>query len=168
MEAPIARPDQSTSSADTLRRGLVWLAIVGTIGTTLELILIRHWDNALELIPFVALAVLAVAIVLVVRRPTARSIAVARGLAMAVLVTSAIGVAIHIRSNYEAAPLDFRYTASWPTTPEPIRWLLAATDTVGPSPTLAPAAIAFMALALLIATLRHPATTQALARRTVV
>jgi hypothetical protein len=39
-----------------------------------------------------------------------------------------------------------------------LKQLLAATDSVGPSPTLAPAAIAFMALALLFATARHPAT----------
>ena len=157
MTASAAGHDRPASGEGLLRRGLLWLAVLGTIGTALELVLLRHWDNALELIPFVALGVLAVAIVLVARRPTVRSIRVARVLAAAVLVTSVVGVLIHIRSNYEAAPLDFRYTASWPTTAEPIRWLLAATDTVGPSPTLAPAAIAFMALALLIATARHPA-----------
>lgn len=155
--AEIAERDRPTSSEDLLRRGLLWLAALGTAGTALELVLLRHWDNPLELIPFGALGVLAVAILLVVRRPSARSIGSARVLASAVLVTSVIGVLIHVRSNYESAPLDFRYTASWPTTPEPIRWLLAATDTVGPSPTLAPAAIAFMAFALLIATIRHPA-----------
>ena len=152
-----ADPDRPESGEHLLRRGLLWLAILGTIGTTLELVLRRHWDNLLQLIPFGALGALAVAIVLVVRRPSARSIRTARALAAAVLVTSVIGVLIHVRSNYESAPLDFRYTATWPTTAEPIRWLLAATDTVGPSPTLAPAAIAFMALALLIATVRHPA-----------
>jgi hypothetical protein len=62
-----------------------------------------------------------------------------------------------LRRPLRGGPLDFHYTASWPTTPEPIRWLLAATDTVGPSPTLAPMALAFIALALLFATLRHPA-----------
>lgn len=107
-------------------------------------------------IPFATLGVLAVAIVLVARRPNPRSLMAARAMTTAALVTSAIGVFIHVRANHEAAPLDFRYTDSWPTTPEPIRWLLAATDTVGPSPTLAPAAIAFMALALLVATIRHP------------
>ena len=122
----------------------------------MELALLRHWDNGLALIPFAALAVLTIAIILVARRPDARAITAARALATAVLVTSAIGVLIHIRANYEAAPLDFRYTDSWPTTSEPVRWLLAATDTVGPSPTLAPAAIAFMALALLLATIHHP------------
>ena len=146
-------------NAAFLRRSLLWLAALGTLGTALELVLLRHWDNPLELIPFAALGALIVAIVVMARRPAARSIAIARALALTVLIVSAVGVFIHIRSNYEAAPLDFRYTASWPTTPEPIRWLLAATDTVGPSPTLAPAAIAFLALALLIVTLRHPAST---------
>jgi hypothetical protein len=146
-------------NAAFLRRSLLWLAALGTLGTALELVLLRHWDNPLELIPFVALGVLGVAIVMMARRPEARSVAIARALALSVLIVSAVGVFVHIRSNYEAAPLDFRYTASWPTTPEPIRWLLAATDTVGPSPTLAPAAIAFLALALLIVTLRHPSST---------
>jgi hypothetical protein len=146
-------------NAAFLRRSLLWLAALGTLGTALELVLLRHWDNPLELIPFVALGVLGVAIVMMARRPEARSVAIARALALSVLIVSAVGVFVHIRSNYEAAPLDFRYTLSWPTTPEPIRWLLAATDTVGPSPTLAPAAIAFLALALLIVTLRHPSST---------
>ena len=97
------------------------------------------------------------AIVLVARRPTARSIRVARILAVSVLITAAIGVFAHVHANYESAPLDFRYTDSWPTTAEPIRWLLAFTDTVGPSPSLAPLAMAFVALALLLATIRHPA-----------
>lgn len=158
MRAPGLGGYRRVSTEDLLRRGLLWLSIVGTVGTTIELLLLRHWKGRLELIAFGALAVLAVAIVLVGRRPTARKITAGRALAMAVLLTSIVGVLVHVHSNYESGPLDFRYTASWPTTPEPIRWLLAATDTVGPSPTLAPAAIAFIALALLIATVRHPAT----------
>ena len=158
--APPSRvPRTATSAEELLRRALLWLASVATLGTALELVLLRHWDNPLELIPFVAIAAVSVAIVLVGRRPTARSVAAARVLGSLVLATSVFGVFVHVRANYEAAPLDFRYTASWPTTPEPLRWLLAATDTVGPSPSLAPAAIAFIALALLLATLRHPATT---------
>ena len=161
MTARAPRDGDNAASADLLRQGVLWLAILGTTGTSLELVLLRHWDNTLELIPFVALGVLSAAIVLVVWRPSGRRIRVAQVLAASVLVTSAIGVFIHIRANYESAPLDFRYTDSWPTTAEPIRWLLAATDTVGPSPTLAPAAIGFVALALLVATMRHPMTAQA-------
>lgn len=145
------------TAAPRFRRWLIALAAIGTIGTAVELALLRHWDDGLQVIPFLALGALGLAIVLVARRPTARSIQVARVLTSAVLVTSAIGVFVHVRANYETAPLDFRYTDSWPTTSEPVRWLLAATDTVGPSPSLAPLAMAFVALVLLFATMDHPA-----------
>lgn len=158
MAGDLTHPDSGPDPAATLlRRGLLSLAVLGTAGTGLELLLLRHWDNGLELIPFVALGTLAVAIGFLVRRPNLRVVRIARAIAGTVLVTSAIGVFIHIRANYEAAPLDYRFTDSWPSTPELIRWLLAATDTVGPSPTLAPAAIGFAALAVLLATMRHPA-----------
>lgn len=155
MAARPAEPPDAGASA-VMRRGLLALASAGTIGVALELLLLRHWTEARELIAWVAVAVLAVA-VLLVRRPTRRAIRVARGLAVAVLATSVVGVLVHVWANYEAAPLDARYTASWPTTPEPVRWLLAATDTVGPSPSLAPLALAFVALVLLLALIRHPA-----------
>jgi hypothetical protein len=146
----------SLPTPELLRRSLIGLAAVGAIGTALELGLLRHWSSPLAWIPWISLAVLAVATALVVIRPRPRRVRVARILAAVVAASGVIGVLVHIRENYEAAPLDFHYTATWPTTPEPIRWLLAATDTVGPNPTLAPASLAFVALALLFATLRHP------------
>ena len=162
MTRPLARtpdgPDApAAGEADLLRRWLIALSALAAVGTLLELLLLRHWDNGLELIPFVSLAVLGGAIWVLVVARDARAVRVVRAIAAAVAVSGTIGVIIHVRSNYEAAPLDFRYTASWPTTAEPIRWLLAATDTVGPSPTLAPMALTFAAIALFVATLRHPA-----------
>jgi hypothetical protein len=145
------------SGAGAMRRGLVALAAAGTVGVAIELLLLRHWTESRELIAWFAVAVLAVAVVLAAYRPSRRTIRAARGLAVAVLVTSVIGVLVHVWANYESAPLDARYTASWPTTAEPVRWLLAATDTVGPSPSLAPLALAFVALMLLLAVVRHPA-----------
>jgi len=158
--------DRSGDAESTiLRRSLIWLAALSAAGTGLELLLLRHWDNGLELIPFASIGVLAVAIAVLVARPGRRAVQATRAIAAVVAASGAIGVFIHIRSNYEAAPLDFRYTDSWATTAEPIRWLLAATDTVGPSPTLAPAALTFAALALLAATLRHPALARTEKRR---
>ncbi|HEV8547097.1 MAG TPA: hypothetical protein VGQ64_12445 [Candidatus Limnocylindrales bacterium] len=148
---------EGRSTVDVLRRALIGLVAIAAAGTGLELVLLRHWDNALEWIPFAALVVLGLAVVVLAVRPGRRAVRFVRILAVLVAIVGAIGVFIHVRSNYETAPLDFRYTDSWPTTAEPIRWLLAATDTVGPSPTLAPAAITFAAIALLAATLRHPA-----------
>lgn len=156
LEQP-AEADPRASDGAILRRSLVALSVLSVVGTGVELLLLRHWDNGLELIPFASIGVLGIAIAILVWAPNRRGVWVARGIAMAVAVSGATGVFIHVRSNYEAAPLDFRYADSWATTAEPIRWLLAATDTVGPSPTLAPAALTFAALALLAATLRHPA-----------
>lgn len=151
-------PDVPTDpEGPLLRRWLIAISALATVGTVLELLLLRHWDNGLEVIPFVSLAILGGAIAILASASSSRAVRVARLVASAVAASGAIGVFIHVRANYEAAPLDFRYTDSWPTTAEPIRWLLAATDTVGPSPTLAPAALTFAALALLAATLHHPA-----------
>jgi hypothetical protein len=156
---PPAPASAGTATADLLRRSLLGLAAVGTVGTAFELALLRHWESGLELIPWIALGILGVAIWLLAIRPVRRRVLVARALSIAVAAIGAIGVLVHVRANYEAAPLDFRSTDSWPTTAEPIRWLLAATDTVGPSPTLAPTAITFIALVLLAATIRHGALT---------
>jgi hypothetical protein len=157
---PAAREDAGDPAGAVLRRWLIALSALAAAGTALELLLLRHWDNGLELIPFVSLVALGLAIAVLATghgRRGVRAVQIVRAIAVTVAISGAIGVFIHVRSNYEAAPLDFRYTDSWPTTAEPIRWLLAATDTVGPSPTLAPAALTFAALALLAATLRHPA-----------
>jgi hypothetical protein len=161
MNAPSqAEPSDADAVADSegplLRRWLIAISGLAAVGTALELLLLRHWDNGLEVIPFVSLAALGVAIALLAAAHP-RAVHVARFVSSVVAATGAVGVFIHVRANYEAAPLDFRFTDSWPTTAEPIRWLLAATDTVGPSPTLAPAALTFAALALLAATSRHPA-----------
>ena len=91
------------------------------------------------------------------RSPRARTVQMVRALAVVGLVIGILGVAVHAWANYEAAPLDAVVSQTWTTTSEPIRWLMALTDSVGPAPTLAPAALAFVALALLAATVRHPA-----------
>ena len=60
------------------------------------------------------------------------------------------------RQLRDAGVLDFHYTATWPTMSEVERWWLAATGGVGPSPSLAPASLAFAALLLLLASIRLP------------
>jgi hypothetical protein len=154
---PFAAGPVADSEGPLLRRWLIAISGLAAVGTVLELLLLRHWDNGLEVIPFVSLAALGVAIAILAAAHSPRAVHVARLVSSVVAASGAIGVFIHVRANYEAAPLDFRFTDSWQTTAELIRWLLAATDTVGPSPTLAPAALTFAALALLAATLRHPA-----------
>ena len=140
-----------------LRRSLVLLAALGSVVTSLELALMRHWDGALQLVPWPAIAALAIGVLLVLGHPGRRRIQAARLIAVGVLVVAAVGVAIHVWANYDAGVLDARYTLTWAAKGELERWLLAATDAVGPTPVMAPAALGFMALALSFSTLRHPA-----------
>jgi hypothetical protein len=130
---------------------------VGVVATAVELALSRHWTSPVQFVPWVALAVMVVAIVLLVARPSRRSLLGVRVLAVAVMLTAGFGIFEHVLANYDAAPLDFRYTDRWATMSAPSRWWAAATEAVGPSPTLAPGVLAQSSLCLLFATLGHPA-----------
>src|SRR4051794_28427717 len=132
----------SEEAAAPLRRGLLGLAALTTIGITLELLTERHWTQPVQLIAWAALALLAVAIVLLLRQPSARQVRWARALAVLVVVSAAIGVWRHIVANYDAAPLDYRYAQTWSGMSALARWWLAARKGVGPSPPLAPGALA--------------------------
>ena len=67
------------------------------------------------------------------------------------------GFGQHVLANYDAAPLDFRYTDVWDKLPAYEQWWLAFSETVGPAPPMAPGVLAQAAFALGLATLAHPA-----------
>jgi hypothetical protein len=143
--------------ATVLRRGVLALAALGVIGTTVELVFLRHWTSQTELFVWPAMLLLALALWVVARRPTPTGIRRARWFALVVLLIAALGVALHVHANLEAAPLDAAYESTWTTLPVAEQWWLAMTGGVGPAPTLAPGALAEIALATLLATLAHPA-----------
>ncbi len=140
-----------TDVAATLRRCLLLLAALGVVGTAAELALIRHWNGFIQLIPWFSLAVLAVAIVLVMAR---RQVRVARVLAVLVTVSAVFGIYEHVLANYEAGPLDFRYSARWATMSMSSKVWAAVSESVGPAPNFAPLILAWSALCLLFATIR--------------
>jgi len=146
-----------TDPAARLRRCFLGLAAGGVVGTAVELALSRHWNSAVQLIPWATLAVMVVGLVLLVARPGRRSMRTVRMLAAAVLLAAAFGVFEHASANYDAGPLDFRYTSKWATMSAASRWWAAASQSVGPSPMLAPLVLAQSALCLVFATLGHPA-----------
>ncbi len=71
------------------------------------------------------------------------------------LAASAAGVYFHVHGNYEAGPLDRVFGARWETMSVLSRWWESASGGVGPSPPLAPGAMATAALALLAATIAY-------------
>ena len=143
-----------TTSA--LRRGLLGLAALTGAGIAVELAADRHWTQPIQLVAWGALVVLVVGIVLVAAA-TAGRVRLARILAIAVMVSAVLGIWEHVEANYDAGELDFEYSERWESLSVPTRWWLAASKTVGPSPPLAPGALAQASLCVLLATLRHPA-----------
>lgn len=140
-----------------LRRGLLGLAALTILGIAVELYTERHWTQPAQLIAWAALALTAVAILLLLGQPTAGRVRTAQMVAAVVVVSAAVGVWQHIAANYDVGPLDRRYGQAWEGMSALSRWWLAARKGVGPSPPLAPGALAQAGLCILLATVRHPA-----------
>jgi hypothetical protein len=151
----------SVASTDTttplLRRGLLGLGALTAAGIAVELAVERHWTQPIQFVAWGAVVVVAVTLGLLAGAPGRARVRLARMLAVLVLLTAAWGIWEHIYANYDAGPLDLHYTDTWDSLPETTRWWLALTKTVGPSPPLAPGALALASLCVLLAALRHPA-----------
>jgi len=144
------------TASPVLRRGLLWLAAITIAGIGVELAADRHWTQPVQLVAWMALGAIALALFLVAVNPTRPKLWLARLLVIIVMLSAVWGIWEHVYANYDAGGLDFEYTNTWDGLAESTRWWLAVTKTVGPSPPLAPGALAQASLAVLIATLRHP------------
>lgn len=139
-----------------VRRSLLALTLIGILATTFELTTEHHWKGLEQLIPWFALALLALAVVLNVL-PSRSAQILARVLTLVVLGASVYGVLDHIAVNYNSGPLDQRFADTWESLSATQRWWYASTKQVGPSPPLAPGILAQTALLLLLAGfLRRP------------
>jgi hypothetical protein len=154
----------ATDTATLLRRGVLGLVAVGIVGTTVELVFLRHWSTATETIVWPVMLALAVAFAAMLARPSARIVQPVRVVAFVAAAFAIVGIGFHVVENLDAGPLDRAYAARWDTMPAVEQWFDAITGAVGPAPTLAPGVLAEMGLALLLATVRHPALARDRAR----
>jgi hypothetical protein len=153
----VSRSDLARAGgAVLLRYSLLALAGLGVLGAAVDLALARHWQSPIQLIPWAALGVLTLALGLIALRPTSRNLWIARGLGLLVAAAAGWGVYEHVAANYNTAPLDFRYADRWEAMTAVQRLWAAGSQAVGPSPTLAPGLLGYLALATGLATLVHP------------
>jgi hypothetical protein len=138
--------------AQTLRRGFTMLAGAAIVGTAVELAIERHWDSAVQYIPWVALAVLGAVLMAVIARPSPPVVRGTRVAAVLVGLSSLIGMWEHVDGNFHAGYLDRRYERTWTTMSSTSRWWAAVTRGVGPAPPLAPAILALAAVCVWFAT----------------
>ena len=148
---------RDTSTERLLRRGLAILAVIGTAGVVVELVLLRHWKGAGQAAGWAGVVALVLAVIAVRTIGSPRGVQAVRVLAGVALLVGLVGVGLHVHANYAWGPADSVYGPGWETTALPIRLLLAATDTIGKAPAVAPGALSFVALTLLLATIRLPA-----------
>ncbi|MFG1705381.1 hypothetical protein ACFLIM_19505 [Nonomuraea sp. M3C6] len=135
-----------------IRHALTALTAIGVFGAAFELAAEQHWQTTEQMIPWGAIVLLGMAVLLLLGNDSPRLVAAARLLALVVLLASVFGVYAHVAANYDAGPLDQRYSATWDILPVVTRWWYALTKVVGPAPPLAPGMLGQSALLLLLAT----------------
>jgi len=135
-----------------LRHGLLILAAFGVVLTAIELAMLRHWGTFEEVIPWFILAITAGLIVAVATRPSPPVVRVVRWASLGLAAATTYGILEHVSRNHESGALDAVYGPKWDTMSSMSQWWAAATESVGPAPPLAPAALALGAVCLLLAT----------------
>ena len=85
------------------RRFLLLTAAATFLAAAVELVLVEHYEDRVQLIPFVLIASGVAAIAWVWFAPEARSLRVLRWVAGAVVLGSLFGVVLHVKGNVEFA-----------------------------------------------------------------
>ena len=130
-----------------LRRFLLALAAFMAVGTMVELVLANHWENAVQILPFVLCGLSFLVIVAMLLRPQRRTVLWLRWVMAITFVGSLFGVFEHIEHNIAFA-LEIQPSATMNDV------FLEALG--GANPLLAPGILAFTAVLALAATYYHP------------
>ena len=135
--------------SDTARRILLAIFLFGSVGITIELLLLGHVEGFLQLVPLVIAALSVAAILFAATRPSAWSVQILR-LVMASLILSGVaGMGLHFKANTE-----FQLESD----PSLTGWALVRKAIVAKAPpALAPGAMMQLGLIGLAYTFRHPA-----------
>ncbi|GGP08283.1 hypothetical protein GCM10012278_39380 [Nonomuraea glycinis] len=139
-------------SATFMRRALAALTAIAVLGAAFELFAERHWRSPQQLVPWAALALLAVAAVLLLLKESRGLTRTIRVIAGAVLLASAIGVYAHVSANFTMGSFDQSLDGTWAGMSVVSQYWYALTKAVGNAPPLAPGMLAQAALLVLLAT----------------
>jgi hypothetical protein len=114
------------------RRAIVVILILGILGLVVELLLIEHFEDILQLIPLALLGLGLLTLGWHVRAPRRASSRALRGIMAACLVSGVLGVFLHYRGNVE-----FERERR----PQASGWELFREAIMGATPALAPGAM---------------------------
>jgi hypothetical protein len=135
-------------SAAPIRRLLTGVVLVGTLGLTVELLLLEHWDSPWQWAPLALLTAALGATLAAWRRPGPRTLRLLRGVMAVCVAAGALGVWLHYDGNAE-----FERERD----PSIGGVALFREAITGATPALAPGALAQLGLLGLLLAYRHPA-----------
>jgi hypothetical protein len=129
------------------------LTAFGLVMTTVDLVFLEHYEEAVMLAPLAVNAVALAAVVLHAIGGSAATVRILQFAMLALLVTSAVGVVLHYRGS-----LEFQIDMDPTLSASELFWKVMHMKA---PPTLAPGALAQLGLLGLLATYRHPALRRA-------
>jgi hypothetical protein len=142
--------DGATRESETLaaiRRLLLGALAIGVLGTTGELIFLRHIDEPAQWIPLVFLAVGVPVLIWHAVAPSAASVRVLQGLMLAFVALGVVGIGLHYDGNVE-----FERELH----PDERGWTFVRKTVAGATPVLAPGSMVLLGLVGLAHAYHHP------------
>jgi hypothetical protein len=142
--------DGATRESETLaaiRRLLLGALAAGVLGTSGELILLRHIDKPAQWIPLVCLGAAVPVLIWHAAAPSAASVRVLQGLMMTFAVLGVVGVGLHYDGNVE-----FERELH----PDERGWTFIRKTVAGATPVLAPGTMVLLGLVGLAHAYHHP------------
>jgi hypothetical protein len=142
--------DGSSRESDTLatiRKLLLAALAVGVIGTTGELILLRHIDKPAQWIPLVCLVAAVPVLIWHASSPGVASVRTLQALMLAFIGLGVVGVGLHYDGNVE-----FQRELN----PSERGWTFIRKTVAGATPVLAPGSMVLLGLVGLAHAYRHP------------
>jgi hypothetical protein len=134
---------------DAARRILLGILLLGVIGLSAELLLLKHTEDASQWIPLALNDLAVVMSAIVVFKPSNGTIRLFQLVMLLMIISGAVGVYLHLRANMEFQ-LEMDATLSG--------WALLKKSVLAKSPpALAPGAMTQLGLIGLAYTFKHPA-----------
>lgn len=135
-------------SLSLLRRGLLVLLVIGAVGLLGELVLLEHYEDRPQLIPFALLALTLVVTAWHWMDGRKRSLRAFQAVMMLLIIAGPVGSLLHLKGNHEAET-EFN--------PELLGLDLWTAVLRGEAPALAPGTLVQFGLLGLLYAYKHPA-----------
>ena len=146
------REERAEATTWRLRASLLWLVLIGIGGLAVALAYDRHWDGYWQLVPWVVLGIIFLALLALVLFPSVATKNLACLVAAATIIASCLGLWQHFDENYKTASLDANYTDRWEDMSIVDRVWEVTKGSVGHVPVYAAAAPIPIAIALAMST----------------